>query len=311
MRKTLWVICLLSLIFTPYVLAETGSRIDVGKIILSFQPPVNNEDLTQAQISIIEEKCAQLLASSGTCLAGNDFKSKNTFILCPKLTIDNTNTVEGGMQNIVVVSAELSFYIMQSDGKTLFAEYHKKVKGSGINKEAAINNIILGISPADKDLLSFIESAKLKILGYYNNAGAAIISEADYLIKTKSYDEAIGLLMMVPEGTECYSAVKEKALAVYVAGKEKISNEQIQNAKKAIIEKQYTEALQLLVSIEPDTSCFAEAQQLINKIEKEVRGDDAGRLESAQLIYNDSVELEKKRIEAIKAIAVSYYQKTH
>jgi hypothetical protein len=72
-------------------------------------------------------------------------------VIYPKFAIYETNVVEGGMQNITVVSVELSLFIKQVDNNMLFSTISKQLKGSGSSKELAITNAISKIPTNDPD----------------------------------------------------------------------------------------------------------------------------------------------------------------
>jgi hypothetical protein len=66
------------------------------------------------------------------------------------------------MQNITVVTAELSLFIKQVDNNLLFSTISKSLKGSGSSKELAITNAISKITTNDPDFKTFIETGKIE-----------------------------------------------------------------------------------------------------------------------------------------------------
>ena len=90
-----------------YGFSQTST--DIGKISLSVVFPENLEGLDSSQLSKIETKVTTLVTSVGLASSGYD----TNFVIYPKLSINDSDKVEGGMQNIYVVTCELSLFIKQ------------------------------------------------------------------------------------------------------------------------------------------------------------------------------------------------------
>ena len=115
---------------------------DVGKIALSVVMPENVDGLDISQLSKLQTKISQIVTVSGLASSGYN----NNFVVYPKFAIYESNIVEGGMQNITVVTAELSLFIKQVDNNIIFSTINKPLKGSGSTKELAIANAISKIA---------------------------------------------------------------------------------------------------------------------------------------------------------------------
>ena len=159
MKKIYFVIILTGLVFSSFA----QSTNDLGKIALSVIMPENVDGLDVSQLSKLETKISQIVTVSGLAASGYN----NNFIIYPKFAIYESNIVEGGMQNITVVTAELSLFIKQVDNNLLFSTICKQIKGSGSNKELAITNAISKIPTNDPEFKTFIETGKSKIIQYY------------------------------------------------------------------------------------------------------------------------------------------------
>ncbi len=278
---------------------------DVGKIALSVVMPENVDGLDVSQLSKLETKIYQIVTVSGLAASGYN----NNFVIYPKFAIYESNIVEGGMQNITVVTAELSLFIKQVDNNLLFSTISKQLKGSGSNKELAITNAISKIPTSDSEFKTFIENGKTKIIQYYETKCVDIIKKSDSYIKMQQYDQALGLLMTVPEEvSSCYNQIQDKAIEVYKAYQTQKCAELIQKAKTSLAANDYVGALNILSEIDPSASCFNEAQTLAKTAETKVDAEEKKQWDFQMKQYNDAVSLEKQRVEAIKEIAVSYYK---
>ena len=212
------------------------------------------------------------------------------------------------MQNITVTTCELSLYIKQVDNNILFSSIIRQVKGSGNNKQSAITNAISKIPTSDKDFQTFIETGKGKIIQYYESKCQDIISKSESLVKMQKYEDALGLLLTVPEVVSCYSKVQGKSFEVFKAFQNQKCATKLQEAKTALATNNYNLALETLGQIDPSTICFKESQQLMKSAESKIDAEEKKQWDLQMKIYNDAVSLEKQRINAIKDVASAYYK---
>jgi tetratricopeptide (TPR) repeat protein len=278
---------------------------DVGKIALSVVMPEKAENLTDSQLSRLESKITQITTREGLAASGYN----QTFVIYPVFSIYESRIVEGGMQNITVLTAELSLYIKQVSNNMLFASVSKELKGSGKNQEIAVTNLISQIPVSDKAFASFIGEGKQKIIRYYETNCDDIIKKADTYIKMQQYRQALGLLMSVPEEiSACYDKVLGKSIDTYKAYQKQVCSEKVLQAKTLAASMDYGEALRVLSEIDPSTDCFKEALTMVKSIGNKISAEDKKLWDFQTKVYNDAVSLEKQRINAIKEIAVSYYK---
>jgi hypothetical protein len=278
---------------------------DIGKIALSVIMPDNVDGLDASQLSKLETKITQIVSTSGLAASGYN----NNFVIYPKFAINESNVVEGGMQNITVITADLSLFIKQVDNNVIFSTISKSLKGSGSSKQLAITNAISKITTSDSDYKIFIETGKNKIIQYYTDKCQDIIKKAEYYNKMQQYEQAFGLLMTVPEEiSSCYSLVQDKVIEIYKNYQTQKCTEQIQQAKTSIATNDYHTALNILEDVDPSASCFNESQSLEKSIETKIAAEEKKQWDFKMKQHDDAVSLEKQRIDAVKDIAVSYYK---
>jgi len=301
MKKIYFTLIVLVLTFTSF--AQTTSVI--GKIALSVVMPENVDGLNISQISKLQTKISQIVTVSGLGASGYN----SNFVIYPKFAIYESNIVEGGMQNIHIVTAELSLFIKQVDNNLLFSTISRPLKGSGRTKVLAITNAISKIPTSDPEFKTFIATGKFKIIQYYETKCLDIIKKSDSYVKMQQYEQALGLLMSVPEEvSSCYNQIQDKAIEAYKAYQTQRCSELIQKAKTTLASNNYLGALNILSQIDPSATCFNEAQSLAQTAEVKVNAEERKQWDFQMKKYNDAVSLEKQRIEAIKEIAISYYK---
>lgn len=293
------------LVFFTVFTSIGQTKNEIGKIALSVVMPDNVDGLDNSQISKLQTKVTQIVTETGLAATGYN----NNFVIYPKFAIYDSNVVESGIQNITVVTADLSLFIKQVDNNLVFSTINKPLKGSGSTKALAITNAISKISISDQDFKTFIETGKQKIFSYYTTKCDDILNIADTYIKRQQYEQAIGLLMSVPEEVSaCYSKIQLKAIEVYKAYQTQRCSVLIQKAKTTLASNDYVGALNILSKIDPSASCFIEAQNIAEQAKKKVDADEKKQWDIQMKLYDDAVSLEKQRIEAIKEIAIAYYK---
>jgi hypothetical protein len=300
MKKLIFVLIFANVAFAAFA----QDKSDIGKIALSVVLPDNIEKLDAGQMSKIQTKISQIVTNSGIAASGYN----NNFIIYPKFAIYETEVVETGMQNITVVNAELSLFIKQVENNVLFATMSKKIKGSGKNAQAAITNAISAISPNDAQYKTFIQTGKNKIVQYYESKCQDIMNKSQSLANMKEYAQAVGLLMTVPDEVSCYQKIQTRLVELYKLYQDKQCIKDIQDAKIELAANNYKAALRILSQIDPSAACFGQVQGIVKSMETKIDEEDKRIWDAQMKMYSDKVELEKYRMNAIKDIAVAYYQ---
>lgn len=288
--------------FSIKVFAQTDNG--VGKIALSVVMPDNVEGLSIGNLSKLENKITQVLTTKG--LASTGFN--NNFVIYPKFLIYESTVVESGLQDLTVSECELSLFIKQVDTNVIFSSVSKPLKGSGNNKQIAITNAISKINVNDQDFQKFVDSGKGKIITYYEMNCLDIISRADGFIKLQDFEQAIGLLMTVPEEVNCFLQIKEKSIEAYLAYQKQKCSESLQIAKTQLASNDFSSSLSTLSRIDPSTPCYNESQKLISEASGKFDEEQKRQWTLINKIYDDNIALEKLRIDAVKEIASSYYK---
>ncbi len=281
------------------------NKSDIGKLYLGIS---FNEDqfntFDQSVLKKVEGKLIQILAEKGIAASGYN----NGLVIEPNIIINSNEIVEGGMQNINVTKITLQLLIKQDQTQKIFASLSKELKGTGKTTDLAINNAINSLSANDSSISNFIEKSKSKINEYYEQNCSSIINKANSLEKAGQYEEALAIIMSVPESVSCYNLAQNKALETYKNYQKKNCNIIIKQAQASIAEKKYSFALESLSQIDSTSPCEAESNALIKSVENKISAEEKKELDILMKLHNDAVSLEKTRINAIKDIAAAYYK---
>lgn len=265
--------------------------------------PIQINGLNDTQIGKIKAKVEQICTKNGIVSSW----CANNFYILPSFDIYQFETVEGGMQNIYVVKAELSLSIRQRDG-TIVNTITKVLKGSGNTKEKALTNCISSISVMDESFQIFLTEGKEKIVEYYNLRCSDICLRAKNYAQLEQYDAAIAVLMSVPEDVSCYSSILGLTEEFYDAYQDKLCAQITSAANAAIAIQDYHSAAELLTQINPNSSCYSFALNTFKKVEESVSAKELREWNFEMKQYNDSIQLERIKIDAIKEIAIAYYK---
>ncbi len=290
----------LSLFVTTAAFSQSVN--DLGKIALAVSMPAAIEGLDAPQLTKLETKITQMVTASGLAAS----PAKVNFTIYPTFSIIESKVVEGGMAKITTTKVELSLFIKQVDNNIIFSTFTKQITGSGNTVPLSIANAISKISSTDTQFKQFIETGKQKIIQYYETSCSDILTKSESLLLLQNYEQALALLMSVPEEVKCFNTVQDRSIIVYQALQNQKCAKEIQTAKATLAAKKYSEVLDLLGQIDPAASCFAEAQALLKDIEGKISEEEKKEWDLLMIRYQDAVALEKLRIDAIKQIAVSY-----
>ena len=301
MKKKLIILILGCILFNAIVAQNNDNS---GKISLSVIMPENVDGLDASQLSKLQSKIIQMTTANGLSSTGYN----NTFVIYPKFAVYDVSTSDGGMQNITIANCEINLFIKQVSTNTIFSSFSKSLKGSGNSKSTAITNAIFSIPTNDPNVNKFIADAKVKIIDYYVQNCQNILSKADNLTKINDYTQALSLLISIPqEATECYSLSQAKTVAVYKLYQNSECEKNLQKARADMAAANYYQSLQDLLRIDPEAKCFNEAKNLIDANAAKVTIEQKKQFDLQMKQMNDSNELEKLRIGAIKDIATAYY----
>jgi len=258
--------------------------------------PHDSDVLSEIQLKKIESKLIQIINNSGNATFGYS----NDFVVYPVISLENTGVVEGGMQNITVATIEVSLFVKQISTNLVYGTVDKKLKGSGNNQALAISNAISQINNTDPVFNQFIAASKNKIVHYYQTNCSAIISQAKSLALKKEYEQAISILYAIPPLIgNCYDESEKLSLTYYLGYQKNLCAKNMQIAQGYMALKEYKEALDAILVIDPSSPCYQDAKKVISQISQKI-----------DIAHKEEMNLESQRIAAVKEIAKAYYSRT-
>ena len=259
------------------------------------------ETFPEGAKAMIENKLTQLLTRNG--IAGLDYLGQ--FVLTVRTTPLDKDVIPGPPAKISE-KMEMNLYIVDAYAKTIFSSTSMTVKGIGENDNRCYLNAISHMPLQSPQLSQFINDGKAKIIEYYNHEGEAIIKKAQYLAKQKKFDEALYWVSLIPQQCQHYDAAMAAGQQIYQQYIDDVCNQNLAQARSAWAAEQNSEgayaAGAYLANILPDAGCYDEAMSLYQEIKGKVLDDWKFEMKK----YQDSVDLERQRIDAMRQIGVAY-----
>ena len=295
MRKilSLFIISIISM-----VLQAQDCELPIAVAFKTTPQPVTNS--TQRMVA---NKLRQLLSANG--VSGSlDFHS---FALVPEFEVMGKSVTPGPPKQIVY-QLMLSLKVMNIDDGVVFSSYSTEMNGVGTSESAAYSDAVKRLSPKNQEMKHFIFEAQDRIIDYYNKNAERTLAKARMLAKTRKYDEALYVLMSIPECTNGYDAAMQMMVEVWQA---RVNLEGMKLLTKAQAiwgartdSEAAMEAANLLAQIDPESNSYAAAGELMREIKAKAEKNTPWDI--GLKVYEDSVDLEKQRLEAAKEVAVTF-----
>jgi hypothetical protein len=275
------------------------------KIPLKIILPENLDYLNPRQLSALNSKITNLVTQTG--LSGGEY-ANSSFVIFPKILIGSMEMAETGMTNVYKTSVEVSLYVKDVENDIIYASTTVTLNGSGLSKDLAIGSAIQSFPLQNNNLDLFFKTSKSKILNYYNLNCSKILDKAQSYASQQDYELAIATIYNIPEQVDCYTGALKKIDAFYRAHQNKVCNTKLQRAKTLAGARDFRAALDELSSLDPLTNCKAESEKIIAKCFSNITQEQIQAYKMSMMIYQNESDLEKRRIDAVKDIAVAYFK---
>ncbi len=219
---------------------------------------------------------------------------------------ENSKDILSGLRPLVTLSLNLELFVGNNFTGEKFSSISIPLSGSGRTEQKAYTTALAKINPANKELVSFLASAKKKVVAYYESQLPNVIRQAESYSLKREYEEALCLLSSVPVCCSGYEDVEKTMLAIwqeYVNYDCALKLAKARSVWNAGQDKASAElAGAYLATIDPASSCYGDVIALADDIYKRI-GDD---WEFYKELKRGDVALEQARIEAMRAIGVAY-----
>ena len=228
------------------------------------------------------------------------------FILTARMNVLNKEIIPSAPTK-VMYNIGVTFYIADVYTQTKFGSAYLELKGVGNNETKALIDATKRINVQNAKISALVEKGKAKMLDYYNNHYKEVLAQAERKAGLQEYEAAITLCMAVPACSKGGDAAQKAGLKYYEKYRDLVCQRQLTQARAlwAATQDRSTaeQVAALLADIDPESTSYKGALELIDQIKQQVRLDID--LEKRQQ-YEDAVDLEKRRIDAMREVGVAY-----
>lgn len=281
--------------------SSLGKTDDLGRIAIAAIVPDEAGIPGGAQRNL-QNRLMQVASLNG--LGATEMAAQ--FVMVPMVSIINKDVTPTAPPQ-VSLTMEVTLYIVDMLSHNIFSQTSVQVRGVGNTEERAYTQALNGINPRHGQFRGFVEKGKEKIVEYYNSKCDVIISTAKALSGQKNYGQALYTLMSVPDvSRECYDKCMQISLDVYQEYANQMCNEHLAAARAAWAGKELSKVEEHIGKITPDMACYPQAEQLIAQITATVEAEGASAWSFKMKKYDDSIDIQKMKIEAGRDVARSW-----
>ena len=189
----------------------------------------------------------------------------------------------------------------------LFASTYTEIKGVGVNETKSTLNAVKQLNLRNTTIADFLSDSKNKIIAYYDSQLPRIIKEAKVKCRFKEYAAALAMLSVVPSCCSGYDEAMSEAKSIYLIYRDVYFQNEVNRAKALWAANPTIEGSKAVVAIlsvvDPEASSYQEAMNMLSEVAQVVKSDVDYQTKKK---YEDAIELEKLRIQAIAAIGNAY-----
>ncbi len=249
----------------------------------------------------LQNKLTQLLTKNG--VASMDYLGQ--FFLTA-FVVPQTKDVVSSAPMKISETMDMTLYIADYTNKVVFATTSLTLRGIGDTETKCYMNALRSMPVNSPAIEAFVRQGKEKIIAYYDHEAANIIKKAQFLASTKQYKEALSIVVTIPAQCNKYDEALKVGLDIYQQYLDNRCAVNLAAARQAWAAEQNATGAQkagdYLAQILPDAGCYDDAMALYKEIKGKVLDD--WKFEMKQ--YQDGVDLEKQRINAMREVGVAY-----
>ena len=263
-----------------------------SQIYISVVQPDRNEIPSEAGKQL-ERKMIQLLTSNG--ISSQD--ANNRFVITAKADITSKDIVASTPQR-VSEKIDLTFIVGDMVENKIFETVTIPLIGIGTNENKAFISAINQVKPQKAELVEFLEQAKREIVDYYDVRCSQIIKDAQKLASANNFDEAIYLLMQVPDICDCAKECQNLMIEYIIKRNNAIAAQLFNEAKARWAASPTSEGASdvadIIARIPAGTSSQKNVDALIKSINTKLREDEKREWAFKMKQYDDAQEKEKR-----------------
>ena len=264
---------------------------------------------------IPDEAARQLETKLQSVLTANGYADKGyteRFVLTAKVDITQKDVTPTTPARI---SEKMDITLMVGDvvENKLFTSVTIQASGIGTNENKAFISAFRNIKGENPKIQQMLNDAKTKIMDYYTNHCPEIIQRAQGLVATQSYDEAIAMLVSVPNVcNDCFTQCQQQAGQVYQQKIDAEATALLEKARNVWATNSNTtganEVADIISQINPKSDNYASVVSLRNTVSAKLQADARRSWDLKMKQYEDNQQFKRSLVDAAKAIGVAWGQ---
>lgn len=276
-RFALWLLCLCF----PLVLFSQERNIAITPLL------PEEVDIPESLRSMLQQKLLQIATTNGYGSESDDFILTANVMVLEKTAVPTVPPQ-------INLTLEVSLYVINRLEKVIVAEKSVQIGGIDKTENSAYTQALKQLNSRKPEIRSFMTSAREKIVEYYTEKLPALLSKAQSLADMGNTDEALAVLSTIPEVVPEYPLVAELMSEFYLKSLDTQCAGILREAQGKLAVKNYEDALDLLVAVDPLSNHFQEAGQMIDSIRSVISAEEARQYEMEWQLYQQQLELAEK-----------------
>jgi hypothetical protein len=302
---------IISILFLFSVVAVKAQSVNsqsaaTSQIELNTYIPEQIDGLTEIARNNLDNKLSQIVTANGMGVSSNSSR----FIITANIVVLSKD-ITATAPPMQAYTLGVNLYIGDGMEGIKFSTHSVTLKGVGENETKAYMSALKTLKVNDPQYQVFIEKAKIKIVDFYNRKCDFIIKEAKALASQSQFDAALFKLSTIPEACKvCYDKSAPIARVIYKQQIDRDCKVKLAEATSSWNASQNefgaNTASEYLTQIDPNASCFKEAQAFSNKIAAKILADDKREWNFKMKVYQDEVSADRAALKAERDIALAY-----
>lgn len=244
-------------------------------------------DIPESLRPMLQQKLLQIATTNGYGSESDDFILTANVMVLEKTAVPTVPPQ-------INLTLEVSLYVINRLEKVIVAEKSVQIGGIDKTENSAYTQALKQLNPRKPEIRSFMTSAREKIVEYYTEKLPALLSKAQSLADMGDTDEALAVLSTIPEVVPDYPLVAELMSEFYLKSLDTQCAGILREAQGKLAVKNYEDALDLLVAVDPLSNHFQEAGQMIDSIRSVISAEEARQYEMEWQLYQQQLELAEK-----------------
>ena len=274
------------------------AAVSTGDIYISVVQPERAE-VPQEAAKLLETKMHQMITAQGVA----DTDPNGRFVITVRSNVI-TKDIVGGAPQRLSQKIDFTFIIGDAVENKVYETCTLTSIGIGINENKSYINAISKIKPNSPSFVTFIDHAKEKILRYYSARCEQIVLEAKQQAANRDYQQAIYMLMQVPNICDCAETCQTLMVEYYDAHTEMTAASLLNEAKSVWASSPNAvgapQVANLIRQIPANTSVQSELNTLITEINQKLREDEKREWDFQMRQYNDQIARQKREFQLRK-----------